>query len=76
MATKNPTKKELKLYAEDRFFELFGQQDEFETEWSMLMEEVATCKTQAAVDEYLEILLEQYKESMEDWSPIPKALEE
>lgn len=70
------TKKEIKIYAEDRFFELFGQQDDFETEWALLMEEVTACRTQAAVDDYLEILLEQYKASMEDWSPIPKALEE
>lgn len=70
------TKKEIKIYAEDRFFELFGQQDDFETEWALLMEEASSCRTQKEIDDYLEILLEQYKESMEDWSPIPKALEE
>ena len=69
------TKKEIKDYAEDRFFEVFGQVDDFETEYSMLMEELTSCRTQKAVDECLERLLEVYKDHMEEWSAIPKALE-
>jgi hypothetical protein len=42
----------------------------------MMGEELASCKTQKAVDECLEILLEVYQNYMEEWSPIPKALEE
>jgi hypothetical protein len=69
------TKKEIKLYAEDKFFEVFGQVDDFETEWSMLSEELSDFRTNSDVDECLERLLEVYKEHMEDWSPVPKALE-
>ena len=70
-----PTKKEIKDYAEDRFFEVFGQVDDFETEYQMMREELASCRTQKAVDECLEILLEVYKNHMEEWSVVPKALE-
>jgi hypothetical protein len=76
MATKKSTKKEIRGYAEDRFFEVFGQLDDFEQEYRMMGEELASCKTQKAVDECLEILLEVYQNYMEEWSPIPKALEE
>jgi hypothetical protein len=69
------TKKEIKLYAEDKFFEVFGQVDDFETEWLMLSEELSDFRTNSDVDECLERLLEVYKEHMEDWSPVPKALE-
>ncbi len=69
------TKKEIKLYAEDKFFEVFGQVDDFETEWSMLSEELSDFRTNSDVDECLGRLLEVYKEHMEDWSPVPKALE-
>ena len=69
------TKKDIQNYAEDRFFEVFGQVDEFETEYSMLKEELSDFRTKADVDECLERLLEVYKEHMEDWSPVPKALE-
>jgi hypothetical protein len=69
------TKKEINDYAKDRFFEVFGQVDDFETEYSMLMEELTSCRTQKAVDECLERLLEVYKDHMEEWSAIPKALE-
>ncbi len=75
MANKKPTKKEIQDYAENRFFEVFGQLDDFEQEYSMMNEELASCKTLKAVDDCLEILLEVYKNHMEDWSPIPKAIE-
>lgn len=76
MATKKPTKKEIKEYAEDRFFEVFGQLDDFETEYQLMREGISAFRTKAEVDECLEILLEVYKQHMEEWSPIPKALEE
>lgn len=66
-------KKEIKDYAEDRFFEVFGQVDDFENEYSMLMEELASCRTQKAIDECLEILLEVYKKHYEDFMVEPKA---
>ncbi len=69
------TKKEIKLYAEDKFFEVFGQVDDFETEWSMLSEELSDFRTISDVDECLKRLLEVYKEHMEDWPPVPKAME-
>lgn len=69
------TKKDIQNYAENRFFEVFGQVDEFEAEYSMLKEELSDFRTKVDVDECLERLLEVYKEHMEDWSPVPKALE-
>lgn len=69
------TKKEIRLYAEDKFFEVFGQVDDFETEWSMLSEELSDFRTNSDVDECLKRLLKVYKEHMEDWSPVPKAME-
>ncbi|QWE06045.1 hypothetical protein [Polynucleobacter sp. JS-JIR-5-A7] len=74
MATKL-TKKELREYAMDRMFEVFGGQDDFESEYSMMDEELASLKTKEAVDEYVDLLLEQYKEHFEDWMPEPKAWE-
>lgn len=69
------TKKEIKDYAEERFFEVFGQIDDFETERSLLMEGISAFRTKEEVDECLEILLEVYKKHMEEWSTVPKALE-
>jgi hypothetical protein len=77
MATaKKLTKKELREYADDVMFEVFGGQDDFEQEYSLMSEELASIKTKDAIKEYADLLLEQYKEHMEEWSPIPKALDD
>ena len=70
-----PTKKEIKDYAEDRFFEVFGQLDDFEQEYQILREGISAFRTKEEVDESLEILLEVYKKHMEEWSVVPKAME-
>lgn len=73
MATKKLTKKELNEYAEDRFFEVFGQLDDFEQEYRMMGEESSGFKTKADVDNCLEVLLEVYKDHYEDFMVEPKA---
>ena len=70
---KKSTKKELREYADDRFFEVFGQIDDFEQEESMMMEELSSFKTKEDVDNCLEILLEVYENHYEDWQPEPNA---
>jgi hypothetical protein len=75
MATEKITIKNLKLYAEDRFYEVFGNVDDFETENEMLRQEFEwkNLKTKEDVEELLERLLEVYKDNYEDWQPEPKA---
>lgn len=66
-------KKEIKDYAEDRFFEVFGQLDDFETEYQLMREGISALRTKEEVDECLEILLEVYKQHYEDFMVEPKA---
>ncbi len=69
------TTKKLKDYALDRMFEVFGQSDDYEMEYSMLMNEISSLRSKGDVDEYIDLLLEQYKDHYEDYMPKPKAWE-